>query len=74
MLERMHETTDIPKSRIVERAIRTVEGEYADIPKAMGLLRAIEEAEADFAEGRAKPLEEVRSEIEKKRTRRRHAA
>ena len=66
ILEKVHRTSDIPKSRIVDRAIQLIEKEYTDIPKAMNLWRAIEEADADLREGRARPLEDVVKEIERK--------
>jgi hypothetical protein len=71
ILEKVHRSSDIPKSRIVERGIRSVAKEFADIPKALKLLRAVEEAEDDLHEGRARPLEEVVREIRRKRRRKR---
>ena len=41
-LNRMHRQSDIPKSRLVDRAIRTAAKEYENIPKALDLLRAVE--------------------------------
>ena len=67
ILERTHRRTNIPKSKLVERGIRSVAKDYADIPKALKLLRAVEEAKEDLREGRARPWEEVIREIEHKR-------
>ena len=60
ILERVHSRTDIPKSRLVERGIRSVAKDYADIPKALKLLRAIEEADQALAEGRVRSWEEIK--------------
>ena len=75
MLERMHQVSDIPKSRLVDRALRAVAKDYEDSPKALRLLRAVEEADRDLAEGRARLLEDVVRDIEKNlKKRKRHAA
>ena len=65
LLERMHHISDIPKSRLVERALRAVAEDYEDLPKALKLLRAIEQADEDLAQGRARSWEEVKADIEK---------
>ena len=74
LLEKMHRVSDIPKSRLVDRALRAVAKDYEDGPKALKLLRAIEKADQDLAEGRARSLEDVIADIEKKRKRKKRAA
>ena len=74
LLEQIHRLSDIPKSRVVERAIRAAAKEYEDIPKALKLLRAIEQADRDLAEGRARRLEDVIADIKARRRRKKRAA
>ena len=74
LLERMHRVSDIPKSRIVDRALRAVAKDYEDTPKALELLRIIEESERELAEGRAHKWEDVKAEIRAQLKRRRRAA
>lgn len=74
LLEKMHRVSDIPKSRLVDRALRAVAKDYEDSPKALKLLRAIEEADRDLAEGRARLAEDVFADIEKNLKRRKRRA
>lgn len=63
LLETIHRVSDIPKSRVVERAIRAAAKDYEDMPKAIKLLRAVEKAEQELADGRAHRWEDVKVEI-----------
>ncbi len=74
LLEKMHQISEIPKSRLVERALRSVVKDYEDAPKALKLLRAIEEADKDLEEGRARLAEDVFADIEKNLKRRKRRA
>ena len=63
LLEKMHRVSDIPKSRLVDRALRAVAKDYEDSPKALRLFRAIEEADRDLREGRVHSWEDVKDEM-----------
>jgi hypothetical protein len=74
LLEKMHGISDVPKSKIVERALRLVAKEYDDVRKGLALLRDLEEAEKDLSEGRARSWEDIKAELDGKKKQKRRAA
>ena len=64
LLDAMHRKSDIPKSRLIERALEILSKHLSDYDRGLALLKDIEDAERDYAEGRLKTWDQVKKEIE----------